>query len=65
VDDVDQIKKVAVDFYKNLLGTNQLQFTKATVARVNNLFLLLSLLNMQPFWRRRFLLKKSKILCFI
>jgi hypothetical protein len=39
VDDVDQIKKVAVDFYKNLLGTDQLQFTEAKVARIKQLIL--------------------------
>jgi hypothetical protein len=27
VDDVDQIKQVAKNFYKKLLGTNQMQFT--------------------------------------
>ncbi|XP_059436754.1 uncharacterized protein LOC132169808 [Corylus avellana] len=35
--DVDQIKKVAEDFYKNLLGTEQVQFTEAKAARVRQL----------------------------
>ena len=39
MEDVDQIKKVAVDFYKNLLGTNQLQFIEAKTARVKQLIL--------------------------
>ena len=37
MNDVDQIKKVAVDFYKNLLGTDQLQFIEAKATRVMQL----------------------------
>jgi hypothetical protein len=37
VDDVKQIKEVAVDFYKNLLGTDQLHFTKAKATRIKQL----------------------------
>jgi hypothetical protein len=62
VDDVKQIKEVAVDFYKNLLGTDQLHFIEAKATRIKQLT---SHLNMQLFWRKRFLLKKSKIFCFI
>jgi hypothetical protein len=34
VDDVEQIKKVDVDFYKNLLGTDQLHFNAAKANRI-------------------------------
>ena len=34
MDDVEQIKKVVEDFYKNLLGTNLLQFIAARAYRI-------------------------------
>ena len=37
VDGVEQIKKVAVDFYKNLLGTNHLQFNAAKADQIRQL----------------------------
>jgi hypothetical protein len=37
VEDVQQIKLVAKNFYKKLLGTNQMTFNEAKVARVRQL----------------------------
>jgi hypothetical protein len=37
VKDVEQIKKVAVQFYEKLLGSNQMLFTKEKAARIRNL----------------------------
>jgi hypothetical protein len=37
VDDVEQIKEVAVDFYKNMLGTDQLHFAEAKTSRIKQL----------------------------
>lgn len=34
---MDQIKRVAVDFYKNLLGTNSLQFDDTKAGRISQL----------------------------
>jgi hypothetical protein len=34
VEDVEQIKQVAVKFYEKLLGTNQMQFTKEKADRI-------------------------------
>jgi hypothetical protein len=37
VEDVEQIKKVAVQFYEKLLGSNQMLFTEEKAARIRNL----------------------------
>jgi hypothetical protein len=37
VDDVEQIKLVAENFYKKLLGTNQMQFNEAKAAQIRHL----------------------------
>ena len=37
VDDVDQIKQVAENFYKKLLGTNQMQFADTKAAQIRQL----------------------------
>ena len=68
MEDLEQLKSFAVDFYENLLGTTTIQFGEEKASQVSQLLEItipVANLQWQSHCKGRLLMKRFEVLCFL